>query len=94
MLLGVGGTICNTHTSLSRTQVLILIDLRNLLLSSECILLIYHAAKLVHTRRALFNIVHSSHQELLLGQAHTTILILSLWWRKFTVPGTKVAHFP
>jgi len=99
ILLGVGGTIYNTHT-LKPFKELGLDSQRVKKLASKLhVHSVNSAAKLVHTRRALSNTVINSHQEPVSGQAcsppHPHWFFLSFSrWRSFTVLGTKVASFP
>jgi hypothetical protein len=69
ILLGVGGTIYNTHT-LEPFKELSLDSQRAKKLASKLhVHFVSYAAKLVHTRRALSSTIINSHQETVSGQA-------------------------
>ena len=68
ILLGVGGTIYNTHT-LKPFKELGFDSQRVKKLASELHVYSVNFAKLVHTRRALSSTVINSHQEPVSGQA-------------------------
>ena len=100
ILLGVGGTIYNTH-NLKPFKELGLDSQRVKKLASKLhVHFVNFAAKLVHTRRALTSTVVNSHQqEPVSGQAcnplnpHWLFLPFSRW-RSYAVLSTKVATFP
>ena len=102
ILLGVGGTIYNTHT-LKPFKELGLDSQRVKKLASKLhVHSVNFTAKLVHTKRALSSTIINSHQEPVSGQACNprqeswSPLIFPSFprWRSFTVLSTKVAPFP
>jgi len=98
IILGVGGTIDNTHT-LKAFKKLGLDSQRVKKLASKLhVHSVDFAAKLVHTRRALSSTFINSHQEPVSGQACKPLIPIGVFivlrWRSVMVPGTKVAPFP
>jgi hypothetical protein len=69
ILLGVGGTIYNTHTLKPFKELGLDFQRVKKLASKFHVHSVNFAAKLVHTRRALFSTVINSHQEPVSGQA-------------------------
>ena len=89
-----GGTIYNNHT-LEPIKELGLDSQRDNDFASELhVHSVNYAAKLVHTKRALSSTAINSDQETISSQACDNLLIpvgfFFFWWRRFTVPGTKV----
>ena len=94
ILLGVGGTIYNTHTLKPFKELGLDSQRVNKLASKLHVHSVNFAAKLVRTRRAISSTVINSHQEPVSGQTcnppdpHWYYLSFSRW-RSFTVVDTK-----
>jgi hypothetical protein len=103
----VGGTISNNHTLEPYKDLGLDSQKVKEFATKLHVHSVNYAAKLVHTRRALSGAIINSHQETVLptqirrqfqvkpaNPGPPLICSFFLWWRSFTVLGTKVAPFP